>query len=202
MNIEQADTSAGSEVEQTLRNGPIEYARVIEIFMDNETKYYSELFHEISFTDNEGEKTYAPMGPRIIPPDQVTEDLSLDEATISIFFDSARAADNSDFVGELVDANIIQRRVRIRTILFRPNTNKAVAIWVFNQQDGVVDTFRDRLSVDDRPLIEMSISSGSFAYLERRNSTLTPVVQRELHPGDTSLDHIAALVDVELPWGE
>ena len=189
------------EIESILRNGPLEYARIIDIYLDSETLYYWDQFHPLTLDDGQGAVTYEPVGGRIVLPSEITEDQSLDGDTIEIQFDSTRAADNSDFVGRLVDSQIVQRRIRIRSVLFRPNTNKTVPIWLFNEQQGVVDELSDRIAVGSPSTLTFSISSGTFEYLERRESNYTPAHQRLLYSGDTSLDRLAQLSGLTLRWG-
>lgn len=191
-----------SEAEAILRDGPIQYARIVDVYLDTGTRHYWELYHPITIDDGDGEVTYTPVGGRIVPPSEYSQDQSLDGSTHDIQFDSSRAADNSDFVGELVDADIVQRRVRVRSVLFRPHTNMTEPVWIFNQQDGIVDEISDSLAVGAESIITLRLSSGTFSYLERRAQTYTPAVQKILHPNDTSLTLIAPLVDVELPWGQ
>lgn len=192
------------EVRQLLKEGPLDYAQIVDVYLDDEVRHYSDLYHEITVDDGSGDGAivYEPVGNRIIPPVETRQNQSLDEETISIEFDSSRAADDTDFVGALIDANLIQRRVRIRKVLFRPNTGRTIPIWLFDHQDGIADMLDDQKAVGDLSNLTLRISSGTFSYLERRNVTLTPLVQRDLHPNDTSLDHTARLVGVELPWGE
>lgn len=192
------------EVRGLLKEGPLDYAQIVDVYLDDEVRHYSDLYHEITVDDGSGDGpiVYEPVGSRIVPPVETRQNQSLDEETISIEFDSSRAADDMDFVGSLIDANLIQRRVRIRKVLFRPGTGRTVPIWLFDYQDGIADMLDDQKAIGDLSKLTLRISSGTFSYLERRNVTLTPSVQRSLHPNDTSLNHIARLVGVELPWGQ
>ena len=140
------------------------------------------------------------MGDRLVAPNEVRETQALGSNGIKLFLDSSRISDDTDIVGALVDNDVVQRRIRLRTVLFRPNTSRTVPLWIFNIRDGIVDGIDDSIAVDKRPLLAVRIASGSFAYNERRNLTYSNADQNELYPGDTGFSKIAQLVDVTLKW--
>lgn len=193
-----------SEVEQTLRgaHGAIEYARLVDVFLDDRTLHFSDLFHEVILDDggDEAPVEYIGVGDRLVPPSEVVEDQSLDNSTIDIEFDGSRITDADDFLGGILSLNLIQRRVRIRSCLFRTGTNKTVPIWLFNETNGVIDQTPDKVSVGSRSTMTFRIASGTFAYLERRNAYYSHTDQQRLYPGDTGFQRLAQLVDLNLPW--
>lgn len=191
------------EVEATLRGqfGAIEYARLVDVFLDDRTLHFSDLYHDVIIDDGEdGPVEYVGVGDRLVPPSEVTEDQSLDNSTIDIDFDSSRITDADDFLGGILNLDIVQRRVRIRSCMFRTGTNKTVPIWLFNETNGVIDQTPDRISVGSVSTLSFRIASGTFAYLERRNAYYSHTEQQELYPGDTGFQRLAQLVDVNLPW--
>lgn len=191
------------EVEETLRgqNGAIEYARILDVFLDDLTLHFSDLYHDVTVDDGtDGPVKYIGVGDRLVPPDEVTENQSLDNSTIDIDFDSSRITDANDFLGGILNLNLVQRRVRIRSCMFRSGTNKTVPIWLFNETNGVIDQTPDRISIGSRPTTTFRIASGTFAYLERRNAYYSHTEQQRLHPGDTGFQRLAQLVDLNLPW--
>lgn len=196
------DTTA--EIEVLLRSGPLETAEIVDIFLDDEVLHYSDMFHSVTIDDGSGDglgsATYVPMGDRLVPPSQARETQSLGSTGIKIFLDSSRVSDDTDAVGSLVDKNVVQRRIRLRTVLFRPNTSRTDPIWIFNIRDGIVDGIDDSIAVDKRPLLAVRVASGAFAYNERRNITYSNTDQNELYSGDTGFSKIARLVDVTLKW--
>lgn len=190
------------EIESVLRGDVLEYGRIVDVFLDDRTLHFWERFHELTIDDGEdGPVTYTPVGDRLIPPDEVTENQSLDDETIEIQFDSSRISDSSDFLGGLLDLPVLQRRVRIRSVLFRPGSNHTEPIWIFNDQNGVIDRTPDRIQVGRPSVLTFIIASGTFAYLERRNTNYSDADQQRLYPGDTGLQQLANLVDISLPWG-
>lgn len=193
-----------TEIENLLRTGPLETAEIVDVFLDGETLHYSDMFHPITIDDGSGDgigsATYIPMGDRLVPPSEVRETQALGSTGIKLFLDSSRISDDTDIVGSLVDNNVVQRRIRLRTVLFRPNTSRTDPLWIFNIRDGVVDGIDDSLAVDKRPLLAVRIASGAFAYNERRNLTYSNADQNDLYPGDTGFSKIARLVDVTLKW--
>lgn len=191
-----------AEIEDVFRNGPIEYGRIVDIYLDAGTRHFWDGFHDITVDDGliDGPINYIPLGDRIIPPDETTSDQSLDDGAIDIEFDSSRAADTSDPIGAMVQENLIQRRVRIRSVLFRRGTNKTVPIFLFDTQNGVIDQTPDNIGVSSQSRLNFRIASGTFAYLERLNINYSHTDQAALYAGDTGLDKIAALIDVNLPW--
>jgi len=195
---------ATAEVEALLRSGPLETATIVDVFLDNEMRHYSDLFHPISINDGTGDGIglvdYIPMGDRLIPPSEIKETQSLGSTGVSIFLDSSRISDDTDVVGALVDADVVQRRIRLRTVLFRPNTARSDPLWIFNIRDGVVDGIDDSIKVGDNSVLAVRVASGAFAYNERRNMTYSTADQNELYPTDTGFSKIARLVDVTLKW--
>ena len=193
---------ATAEVEALLRAGPLETATVVDVFLDNETRHYSDMFHSLTMDDGSGDGlgavTYIPMGSRLIPPKDIKETQSLGSTGIKLYLDSSRISDNTDVVGSLVDQQVVQRRIRLRSVLFQPNTSRSVPVWIFNVRDGIVDGLNDALRVDDTPALAVKIASGAFAYNERLNITYSPADQAELHAGDTGFSKIARLVDTKL----
>ncbi len=192
------------EIEATLKQGPLETGTIIDLFLDNEMLHYSDLFHDLSIDDGTGDglglAAYVPMGSRLIPPEKIAETQSLNTQGISLFLDSSRISDDQDVVGALIKKQLIQRRARIRSVLFRPGTNRTEPIWIFNIRDGVVDGLDDSTSVDGVAALEVRIASGSFAYNERRNFSYSPADQADLQPGDTGFSKMAQLIDIKLDW--
>ena len=192
-----------AEVEQTLRgaHGFIDYARLVDVFLDDRTLHFSDLYHDVAVDDGEGgAAVYVGVGDRLVPPAEITEDQSLDNSTIDIEFDSSRITDANDFLGGILSLNLLQRRVRIRSCMFRSGSNKTIPIWLFNETNGVIDQTPDRISVGSRSTMTFRIASGTFAYLERRSAFYSHTDQQELHPGDTGFQRLAQLVDLSLPW--
>ena len=192
-----------AEVEETLRgaHGAIEYARIVDVFLDDRTLHFSDLYHDVTVDDGvNGPVEYQGVGDRLVPPDEVVEDQSLDNSTIDIDFDSSRITSADDFLGGILNLNLVQRRVRIRSCMFRTGTNKTVPIWLFNEQNGVIDQTPDRIAVGSRSTMTFRIASGTFAYLERRAAFYSHTEQQRLHPGDTGFQRLAQLVDLNLPW--
>lgn len=193
-----------TEIETLLRNGPIETAEIVDIFLDDQVLHYSDMFHPVTIDDGSGDgvgsATYIPMGDRLVPPNEVRETQALGSTGIKLFLDSSRISDDTDIVGALVDNDVVQRRIRLRTVLFRPNTSRTDPLWIFNIRDGIVDGIDDSIAVDKRALLAVRIASGAFAYNERRNSTYSNADQNELYSGDTGFSKIAPLVDVTLKW--
>ena len=190
------------EVEAVLRGDVLEHARIVDIYLDGGTRHYWERFHPLTLDDGvEGPIVYEPVGDRLITPDEVSEDQSLDDSTIDIHFDSSRITDSSDFLGGLLDEPVLQRRVRIRSVLFAPGSNHTVPVWLFNEQNGVIDQSPDRIQIGRASRLTFRIASGTFAYLERRNANYSDADQQVLYPGDTGLSQLPQLVDYSLPWG-
>lgn len=188
------------EIEDVLRMGSLDTANLVDVFLDDGSRHYSDLVHEITIDDGTGPVVYQPLGTRLISPEDVEQNQSLDDTSVDIFLDSSRISDPSDPVGELISNQIIQRRVRLRSVLFSPDTNKTVPLWLFNVRDGVIDGIDDKIKTDRPSAVKIRIASGTFAYLERLNITYSDASQQELYPGDTGFQHIAQLVDVALPW--
>lgn len=193
-----------TEIETVLRNGPIETAEIVDVFLDDQVLHYSDMFHSVTIDDGSGDgigsASYIPMGDRLVPPTEARETQTLGSTGIRLFLDSSRISDDTDVVGSLVDNDVVQRRIRLRTVLFRPNTSRTDPLWIFNIRDGIVDGIDDSIAVDKRPLLAVRIASGAFAYNERRNLTYSNADQNELYPGDTGFSKIAQLVDVTLKW--
>lgn len=189
-------------IEDLLRDGPLETATVVDVFLDNETHHYSDLFHTLTMDDGSGDGlglvTYVPMGSRLIPPKEIKETQALGSTGIKLYLDSSRISDNTDVVGSLVDQEVVQRRIRLRTVLFQPQTSRSTPLWIFNVRDGIVDGLDDAIRVDNTPALAVRIASGAFAYNERLNLTYTPADQAELHAGDTGFSKIARLIDTKL----
>ena len=188
------------EVESVLRNGPLDYGWIVDVFLDTGIRHYWNHYHSLIVDDGTGPLVYMPVGDRLIAPDDVSEEQSLDGETLDLRFDSSRSSDNSDFLGGLLDEELTQRRVRLRRVLFRPGTNKTVPIWLFDEQNGVIDGFSDTVQVGEPSILTMRIQSGTFAYLERRNWTFSDADQQTLYPGDTGFERLAQLIDIKLPW--
>lgn len=188
------------EVMSLLRTGPHERATIADIYLDGETLHYSDLFHPITFDNGDGVTTYLPLGDRILPPDETELQTSLDESSFDIRLDSSRISDDTDPIGALVDAQLSQRRIRLRTVLFQPGTGRTVPLWLTNTRNGVINGERDRMKVGDPSILTLSISSGFFTYLERRNSTYSDTDQQAMFAGDTAFSRTPQLVDYELPW--
>lgn len=188
------------EVMSLLRTGPHERATIADIYLDGETLHYSDLFHPITFDNGDGVTTYLPLGDRILPPDETELQTSLDESSFDIRLDSSRISDDTDPIGALVDAQLSQRHIRLRTVLFQPGTGRTVPLWLTNTRNGVINGERDRMKVGDPSILTLSISSGFFTYLERRNSTYSDTDQQAMFAGDTAFSRTPQLVDYELPW--
>ena len=191
-------------VEDLLRTGPLDTATIADVFLDDGTLHYSDMFHPLSLDDGSGDGLgqvpYVPLGDRIIPPEEARETQALGSTDIELFLDSSRISDDTDVVGALADNQITQRRVRLRTVLFQPETSRTTPVWIFNVRDGVINGVDDSIRVGSRSALAIRIASGAFAYNERRNMTYSPADQRELHPNDTGFDKIARLVDTTLKW--
>lgn len=190
-------------VDEVLRGDILDYGRVVDVFLDDRTLRFWDRFHALELDDGvEGPVTYEPVGDRLTPPDEVSEDQSTDGSTIEISFDSSRISDPNDFLGGIITLPILQRRVRIRSVLFEPGTNHTEPLWLFNEQNGLIDKTPDEIQVGSQSRLTFSIRSGTFAYLERRNLKYSNTDQQRLYPGDTGLSHIGNLVDIRLPWGQ
>ena len=189
-------------VEELLRTGPLERATIVDVFLNNETRHYSDLFHPLTIDDGSGDGMgaidYIPMGSRLIPPTDIRETQSLSSTSINIYLDSSRISDDTDVVGSLVDQQVVQRRIRLRSVLFQPNTSRSVPLWIFNIRDGIVDGIDDAIRMDDTPALAVKVASGAFAYNERLNLTYSPADQAELYAGDTGFSKIARLLDTKL----
>lgn len=192
------------EIETLFRTGPLEAGTILDIFLDAEALHYSDMFHEISLDDGSGEGfgtvTYIPLGPRLINPDDVDESDSLDDQSDEIFLDSSRITDDTDPVGALIDKSIVQRRIRIRDVLFEPGTARTVPKYIFNVRDGVIDGVDDNIKVGDESLLKLRISNGAFAFNERNLWTYSHEDQQKLYAGDNGFLYLAQLLDVQLPW--
>jgi len=123
---------ATAQVETLLRAGPLETATVVDVFLDNSTLHYSDLFHPLTMDDGSGDGigdvTYQPMGDRLIPPKEIKETQALGSTGIKLYLDSSRISDDTDIVGSLVDQQVVQRRIRLRTVLFEPDTSRSVPL--------------------------------------------------------------------------
>lgn len=193
--------TATAEVEQVLREGPIERSEIVDVFLDDASVLrYSNMFHALSVDDGTGAAAYTPMGDRIVAPEQIRESNSLGSNNIEVFLDSSRMNDPSDPVNALINNDVIQRRARLRTILFRPGTNRTVPIWLFNVREAVVNGLDDSRTVNNMPALKVRLASGVFAYNERRNLTYSSADQKDLYPGDTGFDKVARLIDIKLNW--
>lgn len=192
------------EIEALFRNGPIETGTVVDIFLDTGTLHYSDMFHAVTFDDGSGDGlgpiTYIPMATRLQNPDSVNETDSLDDQSDSIYLDSSRITDDADPVGALIDKTIVQRRVRIRDVLFAPGTSRTVPKYIFNIRDGVVDGIDDNIQVGDQSLLKLRLSNGAFAFNERNFWTYSDEDQKKLYPVDVGFLYLAQLLDVTLPW--
>lgn len=192
---------ATPEVMDILRGDSLEYCNIVDVYLDDVTLHYSDMFHSININDGvEPVRTYLPLATRLIAPDDIETNQSLDDTSIEINLDSSRVSDGTDAIGALVDNNLNQRRVRIRTVLFRPDTNRTDPIWVFNIREGVIDGIDDRIRDGQPSLLTLRVSSGSFAFNERRNWTYSHTDQQVLYPSDTGFLFQAQLADVKLPW--
>ncbi len=190
------------EIEAVLRGDVLEYAHLVDLYLDSGTRHYWSRFAPLSIDDgNEGEIIYQPVGDRLIPPSTVSENQSLEGGSLEIRLDSSRINAPDDFLGGLMNENLLQRPVRIRSVLFEPGTHMTVPIWIFNTQIGLIDGMLDTMRVGAQSIMRFKISSGTFAYLERRQFNYTDTDQRPLHSNDTGLTHLPQLVDVSLPWG-
>lgn len=188
------------EIKTLLRTGPLEYATLADIYLDGETLHYSDLFHSITLNNGDETATYAPLGDRIIPPDQIETQQSLDDSTIEVSLDSSRISDGNDPVGALIDNTIAQRRVRLRTVLFQPDTSRTDPLWLFNTRNGVIDRVGDMIKIGNPSTLKLTAASGFFAYLERRLTTYSHTYQTDIHPGDTGFEYLPQLIDLQLPW--
>ena len=192
------------EIEALLRNGPLETGTIVDVFLDSGTLHYSDMFHPITLDDGSGDGmglvTYAPLATRLINPDDVNEAYSLDDQSDEIFLDSSRIADNSDPVGNLIDNTIVQRRIRIRDVLFQPDTSRTIPKYIFNVRDGVIDGVDDDIKVGDASLLKLRISNGAFAFNERNLWNYSHEDQSKLYPGDNGFLYLAQLLNVTLPW--
>lgn len=192
------------EIEALFRTGPLETGTIVDVFLDNETLHYSDMHHEISLDDGSGEGlglvTYLPLASRLINPDSVSETNSLDDQSDEIFLDSSRITDGSDPVGALIDKTIVQRRIRIRDVLFEPDTSRTVPKYIFNVRDGIVDGVDDSIKMGDTSLLKLRISNGAFAFNERNLWNYSHDDQSKLYPGDNGFLYLAQLLNVVLPW--
>ena len=194
-------TIATAAVEALLRAGPLETCTIVDVYLDDGVLHYSDLFAPLTLDDGiEGPVVYTPMGDRLIPPTEIQETQALGSTGIEVYLDSSRISDPTDEVGALVDKQVTQRRIRLRTVLFEPGTARSVPAWLFNVRDGIVNGLDDAITVGDMPALKVRIASGAFAYNERRNMTYGPADQKELYPGDTGFDKAARVVDVKLNW--
>ena len=192
---------ATPEVMDILRGDSLEYCNIVDIYLDDVTLHYSDMFHSININDGvEPVATYLPLATRLVAPDDIETNQSLDDTSIEISLASSRITDGTDAIGALIDNNLNQRRIRIRTVLFNPDTNRTDPIWIFNIRDGVIDGVDDRIRDGQPSLLSLRISSGSFAFNERRNLTYSHTDQSDLYPGDRGFFYQAQLSDLKLPW--
>ena len=192
---------ATPEVMDILRGDSLEYCNIVDIYLDDVTLHYSDMFHSIIINDGvEPVATYLPLATRLVAPDDIETNQSLDDTSIEISLDSSRITDGTDAIGALIDNNLNQRRIRIRTVLFNPDTNRTDPIWIFNIRDGVIDGVDDRIRDGQPSLLSLRISSGAFAFNERRNLTYSHTDQSDLYPGDRGYFYQAQLSDLKLPW--
>ena len=192
---------ATPEVMDILRGDSLEYCNIVDIYLDDVTLHYSDMFHSININDGvEPVATYLPLATRLVAPDDIETNQSLDDTSIEISLDSSRITDGTDAIGALIDNNLNQRRIRIRTVLFNPDTNRTDPIWIFNIRDGVIDGVDDRIRDGQPSLLSLRISSGAFAFNERRNLTYSHTDQSDLYPGDRGYFYQAQLSDLKLPW--
>jgi len=192
---------ATPEVLDLLRGDNLEYCNIVDVFLDDVTLHYSDMFHPININDGaEPAVNYTPLATRLVAPDETDTNQSLDDTSVEINLDSSRITDGTDEIGALIDGNLNQRRVRIRTVLFEPNTNRTNPVWIFNIRDGVIDGVDDSIR-DGRPsFLTLRISSGAFAFNERRNLTYSHTDQSDLYPNDRGFFYQAQLSDLKLPW--
>lgn len=193
-----------SEIETLFRTGPLETGTIVDVFLDAETLHYSDMFHSVSLDDGSGEGlglvTYLPLATRLKNPDDVSEVNTLDDQNETIYFDSSRIIDDTDEVGALIDKTIVQRRIRIRDVLFEPGTSRTVPKYIFNVRDGVIDGVDDEIQVGAESLLKLRISNGAFALNERNFWTYSHEDQQKLYDGDTGFLYLAQLLDAVLPW--
>ena len=191
-------------VESLFRAGPLEPATIVDVFLDTETLHYSDMFHSITMDDGSGDGlgsvTYEPMATRLKNPDDVSETNSLDDQSDNIFLDSSRITDGTDPVGALIDKTIVQRRIRIRDVLFQPDTARTIPLYIFNVRDGVIDGVDDNIQMGSESLLKLRISNGAFAFTERNFWTYSHEDQQKLYTGDDGFLYLAQLLDVQLPW--
>ena len=185
----------------TLRGDSLEYCNILDVYLDNETLHYSDMFHQIDINDGvEPVRTYLPLATRLIAPEDIDTNQSLDDTSIEINLDSSRITDGTDEIGALINKNLNQRRVRIRTVLFEPDRNRTTPIWMFNIRDGVIDGVDDSIRDGRSSVLTLRISSGAFAFNERRNLTYSHTDQSDLYPNDRGFFYQAQLSDLKLPW--
>jgi len=74
----------------TLRGDSLEYCNILDVYLDNETLHYSDMFHQIDINDGvEPVRTYLPLATRLIAPEDIDTNQSLDDTSIEINLDSA-----------------------------------------------------------------------------------------------------------------
>ena len=192
------------EIESLFRTGPLDTGTIVDVFLDDETLHFSDMFHSVTIDDGSGDgigaASYIPMATRLKNPDDVNETDSLDDQSDNIYLDSSRITDSTDPVGALIDKTIVQRRIRIRDVLFQPDTARTVPLYIFNVRDGIIDGVDDNIRMGDESLLKLRISNGAFAFNERNLWTYSHEDQQKLYPGDDGFLYLAQLLDVKLPW--
>ena len=80
----------------TLRGESLDYCNILDVFLDNDTLHYSDLFHQININDGEEPaRIYLPLATRLIAPEEIDTNQSLDDTSIEINLDSSRITDGT-----------------------------------------------------------------------------------------------------------
>lgn len=150
-------------------------------------------------TEYDGED-YEGLGRQLQLPEEITSQLGSVAEAVSFTFDAGAILDNDSFMGRLADRAWHQRPIRVRHVLFNPDSNFVDAVGMDFDWIGIMDRGPVTHGVNAPAGRELVCEAGARRLRTANPHYRTPVNHARFAPDDPFYSHTATALRASLPW--